>query len=210
MRKLLPALFAVALLAVPAASRAQVSLGLRLGYSPALGEAAKDSDMSDGLKSQIPIQLDATYQLTPSFSLGGYASYGFGQTGGVFDEVCDIADCSARVVRAGVQGIYSFAPMGQLRPFAGVGAGYEWGSLTAEAGNEEVTVSFRGFELLNLTAGADYVVNPQFAIGPYVGFSVAQYSNTSVDDGTMEVSGEIDEKAMHEWLQFGIRGRFDL
>lgn len=210
MRKLLPALFALALLAVPAASHAQVSLGLRLGYGPALGDAAKDSKMSDGVKSQIPIQLDATYRLTPSFSLGGYASYGFGQIGKEFSDICDIADCSARVVRLGVQGIYSFDPMGQLRPFAGVGAGYEWGSLSAEAGGQEATVSFRGFELLNLTAGADYVVSPQFAIGPYVGFSVGRYSNASVDDGTGEVSGEIDEKAMHEWLQFGIRGRFDL
>jgi outer membrane protein W len=210
MRKLIPALFALALLAIPAAGNAQISLGLRLGYAPALGEAAKDSDMSDGVKSQIPLQLDATYHLTPAFSLGGYASYGFGQTGEAFDQICDVADCSARVVRLGVQGIYSFNPIGQLRPFAGVGAGYEWGSLTAEAGDEEVTVSFRGFELLNLTAGADYVVGPQFAIGPYVGLSVGRYSNTSIDDGIEEISGEIDEKAMHQWLQFGIRGRFDL
>ena len=188
MRKLIPALFALALLAIPAAGNAQISLGLRLGYAPALGEAAKDSDMSDGVKSQIPLQLDATYHLTPAFSLGGYASYGFGQTGEVFDQICDVADCSARVVRIGVQGIYSFNPIGQLRPFAGVGAGYEWGSLTAEAGDEEVTVSFRGFELLNLTAGADYVVGPQFAIGPYVGLSVGRYSNTSIDDGFEEIS----------------------
>jgi outer membrane protein len=210
MRKLLPALFALALLAGPAAGNAQVSLGLRLGYGPALGDAAKDSKMSDGVKSQIPLQLDATYQLTPSFSLGGYASYGFGQTGGVFDDICDQADCSTRIVRLGVQGIYSFNQIGQLRPFAGVGAGYEWGSLTAEAGGQEASISFSGFELLNVTAGADYVLGPQFAIGPYVGLSVGRYSNTSVDDGSVTIEGEIDQKAMHEWLQFGIRGRFDL
>lgn len=210
MRKLLPALFALALLAGPAAGSAQVSLGLRLGYGPALGESAKDRDMSDGVKSQIPIQLDATYKLTPNFSLGGYTSYGFGQTGEEFDAICDQADCSARVIRLGVQGIYSFDQIGQLKPFAGVGAGYEWGSLTAEAGGQEATFSFSGFELLNVTAGADYVVGPQFAIGPYIGLSVARYSDTSVDYGTEEISGEIDQKAMHEWLQFGIRGRFDL
>lgn len=210
MRKLLPALFALTLLAVPAASRAQVSLGLRLGYGPALGDAAKDSKMSDGVKSQIPIQLDATYALTPSFALGGYASYGFGQTGGVFDDICDQADCSTRVVRLGVQGVYSFAPVGQLRPFAAVGAGYEWGSLTAEAGGQEASVSFRGFELLNVTGGADYQLSPQLAVGPYIGLSLGRYSNTSTDYGSGSVSGEIDEKAMHEWLQFGIRGRFDL
>jgi opacity protein-like surface antigen len=210
MRKLLPALFAFALLAGPAAGSAQVSLGLRLGYGPALGDSAKDSKMSDGVKSQIPIQLDATYKLTPNFSLGGYTSYGFGQTGSEFSDLCDAIDCSTRVVRLGVQGIYSFDPIGQLRPFAGVGAGYEWGSLSGEAGGQDVSVSFRGFELLNLTAGADYAVSPQFAIGPYLGLSVAQYSNMTLDDGVDEFSGEIDEKAMHQWLQFGIRGRFDL
>ncbi|WP_242334667.1 MULTISPECIES: outer membrane beta-barrel protein [unclassified Anaeromyxobacter] len=210
MRKLLPALFALTLLAVPFASHAQVSLGLRLGYGPALGDAAKDSRMSDGIKSQIPIQLDATYALTPSFGLGGYVSYGFGQIGDEFAQLCDQVDCSTRVVRAGVQGIYTFAPMGQLRPFAGVGAGYEWGSMSAEAGGQKVSFSFRGFELLNLTGGADYVVSPQLAVGPYIGLSLARYSNTSIDDGTQTISGEIDQKAMHEWLQFGIRGRFDL
>ena len=209
MRRSLGVVVAAAL-ALPAQAGAQVSLGLRLGWAAAMGDAEKGGKLSDGVKSQIPIQLDATYQLTPSFSLGGYASYGFGQLGGEFDQLCDAADCSARVVRLGVQGIYSFAPMGQLRPFAGVGAGYEWGSLTAEAGGQEASVSYRGFELLNLTAGADYLVSPQLAIGPYVGFSVGRYSDTSVDTGTMEISSEIDQKAMHEWLQFGIRGRFDL
>ncbi|ABS24789.1 outer membrane beta-barrel protein [Anaeromyxobacter sp. Fw109-5] len=210
MRKLLAAVFALTLLAVPFTSHAQVSLGLRLGYAPALGDAAKDAKMSDGVKSQIPIQLDAGYKLTPKLSLGGYASYGFGQSGDEFDAYCDGADCSTRVVRVGVQGLYTFDAIGRLQPFAGVGAGYEWGSLTAEAGGQEATLSYRGFELLNLTAGADYAVSPQFAIGPYLGFSVGRYSNVSMDLGAEEISGEIDDQAMHEWLQLGIRGRFDL
>ena len=81
MRKLLTCLFAVAALSAPAAAHAQISLGLRLAYAPSFGDAVEDGELSDGVRSQIPVQVDAMYRLNPSVSLGGYFSYGFGQVG---------------------------------------------------------------------------------------------------------------------------------
>ena len=207
MRKL--ALLVVALAAVvPATSNAQVSLGLRLGFAPAMGDAVKDGKMTDGVKSQIPVQLDALYELAPNLGVGAYFSYGLGQLGGDMADLCDASgeDCSARSMRAGVQLQYALAAKGAWTPWGGLGAGYEWGTMELGPGS----VSYRGLELVNLQLGGDYKVNEQLSVGPYVLFSVGQYSNATVDDGETSVSDGIDEKGVHEWFGFGVRGTFAL
>ena len=207
MRKIAMLVVALAAL-VPAAASAQVSLGLRLGFAPSMGEAVEGRDMSDGLKSQIPVQVDAMYALNPNLALGGYFSYGFGLLGGDIADMCDAsdADCSASGMRAGVQLHYALAAKGAWVPWGGVGAGYEWGKLSIGDGS----TSYRGFELLNLQLGGDYKVSEKLAFGPYVQFSMGQYSNATLDDGTDSVSNSIDEKGIHEWFGFGVRGRFSL
>jgi hypothetical protein len=204
MRKLMLAAVAAVAFAVPSLSNAQVQLGLRVGFAPAMGSAGGDLKMKDGISSQIPVQVDALYAVMPNLKLGAYASYGFGILGGDFKDACNALneDCSASVFRLGVQGIYSFAPVNQFTPWAGVGFGYEWGTATEEG----TDLTFKGFELLNASVGADYKVNQQFAVGPFVGLSLGQYSKAEID-GT---SGTIDQKKMHQWMQFGVRGTFDL
>lgn len=203
----------------PTASHAQFTLGLRLGYAPAMGDAYEEagvaSEMSDGVKSQIPIQVDAGYRVTPALTLGAYASYGFGQIGDDLGDTCDAngLDCSARSIRLGVQALYAFKNVSpQWAPWAGAGFGYEWASAKMELGGLEMTQSFSGFEFLNLQAGVDYAVNPKFSVGPYLMYSLAQYSS-----GTIEMTGQPDvdvfdtaDSAMHQWLHFGVRGQFDL
>jgi hypothetical protein len=214
MRKLL----VLAALLAPLASQAQVQLGLRLGYAPAMGDAAEDAKMSDAVKAQIPLQLDAAYKVTRDIAVGGYFAYGFGQTGDLFG-VCGLpgVDCSARILRVGVQGLYTFNQVqAPLVPWAGVGFGYEVGSLEAKSDLlGKATFTYGGFELLNLQVGGDYRVNERFAVGPYLQLSIAQYSNAKIEDDTITGSigdsdGDIDEKAMHQWFGFGIRGKFDL
>lgn len=196
-RKLMLAAAAAIAFAVPSLSHAQVQLGLRVGFAPALGDAFDGGKMSDGVKSQVPVQVDALYQVIPHLKLGAYASYGFGQLAS--DVKDSLPDASASVLRVGVQGIYDFKAIGQLVPWAGVGAGYEVGWF--DDGEESRTSS--GFELLNLQLGGDYKVNEKLAVGPFVQVSLAQYSK--VNDAT-----DGFDQAMHEWLQFGIRGTFDL
>ncbi len=214
MRKLLMLGSLMALL-VPTASRAQFQLGLRLGFAPAMGDAAKDQKMSDGVKSQIPIQIDAAYKVTPDIALGAYFGYGFAQTGSL-QGVCDISvvDCSASIVRFGVQGFYTFNQVkASLVPWAGIGFGYEKGSLEASGAGAKMTIDYSGFEFLNLQIGGDYRVSESFALGPYAQLSVAQYSNAKISnniDPSLNVDGSISDKAIHQWLSFGVRGKFDL
>jgi hypothetical protein len=203
MRKLLMA--ALVALLVPTASHAQFQLGLRLGYAPAMGDEVDGFALKETVKSQIPIQVDALYKFTPDFAAGAYLSYGFGQLNSDFADFCDFngVDCSLRNLRFGVQGIYTFNQANaSMIPWVGAGFGYEWNTLKGSAGGASVEATESGFEFLNLQVGGDFKVNEQFAIGPYAQLSIGQYSNIE--------GASIPEKAMHQWLGFGIRGKFDL
>jgi outer membrane protein W len=203
MRKLL--MLSLIALLVPMTSQAQVTLGLRVGYAPAMGDAAKDAPLKDVVSSQIPIQLDALYRITPDIGAGLYFSYGIAQLNSDVKDFCDASgvSCSASNMRLGVQGRYTFNSLkAPMVPWAGVGFGYEWSTIKGSAGGVSADATTTGFEFLNLQVGGDYKVNDQFAIGPYVQFSIGQYSAVEGED--------ITDKGMHEWLGFGIAGKFDL
>lgn len=192
-------------LALPTASRAQFTLGARVGYAPAMGDYAKDSPLKDGVKSQIPIQVDGLYKFTPQFAAGLYFSYGIGQLSSAASDECDLngVDCSASTMRLGVQGTYSLTNVSPtFVPWLGAGLGFEWLTQKASFGGVSASADTTGFEFLNLQGGADYKVSDAFALGPYVLFSMGQYSSF---EGT-----SIPDKGVHEWLHFGIRGKFDL
>jgi hypothetical protein len=204
-------LFTIAVLALlPLAAEAQLNLGLRLGYAPAMGDAMKDAKMSEGVKSQIPIQLDAMFGVTPDLSVGAYVSYGFGQ---LASGACDAGvSCSASDTRFGLQGLYSFNAAGAaFVPWVGAGIGYEVASYSMEADGEKLEFDLSGWEFLNLQAGANYRVNDRVSFGPYVQFSVGQYSSAEVTmPGVGSFSGDIPEKGVHQWFGFGVRGSFRL
>jgi len=210
MRKL-ARIVVLAVLFTPALASAQLSLGARLGYGFAMGELGGGGDVADILKAQIPIQLDLGYRVTPALTLGGYFAYGFGRVGGDFEDVCDLdgVECTGRVYRVGLQLDYAFRGP-SATPWLGAGFGYEWTSFTGEGPGGEAEFSFRGIEFLNLQGGLDWKVGDRFSIGPFALLSVGQFSRYSVDAGDTDESGEVPDQAFHQWLQLGVRGRFDL
>jgi len=177
----------------------RIRLGLRLGYAFAMGSAQDGVKMSDGLSGQIPIWIDAGYMVTPNILLGLYGQYGFIQR-----KNCD--ECSGHDVRFGIQGQYHLAPAASLDPWLGVGVGYEILSASQTVEGVSISGSTKGFEFLNLQGGADFNVADALAVGPFVSFSLGQYSSFSSGD----LSGDIDKKAMHEWLTIGVKGSFGL
>ncbi|MCK7470275.1 MAG: hypothetical protein MZU95_05310 [Desulfomicrobium escambiense] len=60
--------------------------------------------MADGVKAQIPFQLDAGYRVTPEITIGAYGSYGIGQIGGDLADGCDNDRGQHRLLRDGVAG----------------------------------------------------------------------------------------------------------
>ncbi len=218
-RWLMLVVMAVAL--VPGASRAQLQLGLRVGWASAMGDVyeskatpvtpSETMKMSDWIEAQIPIQLDVGYRVTPEITVGGYVSYGFGDTGGRYVDACRTYgwDCSAGVLRTGVEASYAFTSVSRkMVPWAGLGFGYEWAeSVAKRAGSQNVRTSLEGWELVNLQAGADWRVGASFAVGPYVMYAIGQYSGGS-DEGSA-FSGIATTKT-HQWLGVGVRGTYGL
>jgi opacity protein-like surface antigen len=211
MHKLATLALALTMMSVPAVATANVSLGLRLGFGMPTGEVETDADLKDGFARQIPIQLDVNYGFTPNLRAGVYLSYGFGSVGDALEGLCDSpgVDCSTSDLRAGVQAFYDFSPKSTWSPWLGLGIGYEWAKLSVsdDAGNDG-SLTFSGMEFANVQAGADYRVSPAFTVGPFLSYSMGQYSSASASGDYPDTS--LGDKSTHGWFQFGIRGTYGL
>jgi hypothetical protein len=223
-------LLAVLTLAVPSVSHAQLQLGGRLGYAAAMGNALEHArtgekiGMKDySLKSQVPLQLDVGFKVSPEISLGGYLGYGFGQVDDAYlqkafgRQICgaDAGDgkiaCTGSAWRIGVQGFYTFATANApLVPWIGLSLGRESATAEAKDSTGGVTVKLTGYEL-GLQLGGDYRVADGFVFGPYVGLSFGKFSDAEITvTGSSSTSQSIDKTAWHQWLGFGLRGMFTL
>jgi len=203
MRKLLLAVAAVAVMAIPTVSKAQLQLGVRAGYGWTMGEVVAGSDLSDGVKALIPLQVELNYKFMKNFALGGYFSYAFGTVGDAEQDFCDASgiDCSASGMRLGIQAIWDFSPGASFDPWIGIASGYEW--LTLSEGDLDAT--FTGWEYVTLQAGADWMVSKGFGLGPFVSWGFGQYGSVDVEGLG---SGDITDKGTHQLLQVGVRGLF--
>jgi len=214
MRKLIVASMVLGSLLVAssalAAEGSGLSLGLRAGYGLPMGDAAKDAKLSDGFSGQIPIWLDVGYKLNPNIYIGGYFSYGIAMLNKDKMGCEGDVSCSGSIMRFGANAHYHIMPEASFDPWVGAGIGYEIAGMKAEAGGAEASTTWKGLEFVNLQAGGDYKVSPNFGIGPWLSFSLAQYSSAKVKTPLGEASADIEEKAMHQWLMIGIRGVYDL
>jgi hypothetical protein len=215
MRKLMKYALLLALF-VPAAASAQLTLGARVGYAFPTGqiEDEPDSDLKDSFAYQIPLQVEAGWRFSPDLSLGAYFSAGYAAPGDDLEaELCDLdgVDCSLRVLRLGLQLGYTFSQVSpSFVPWVGIGTGWEWANVEADTDGPDASIRANGWEVVNLQAGADFKVSPQFAIGPFVQYSTGRYGETEIEEGGTTLTQDIDNKAFHGWLQLGLRGRFDL
>jgi hypothetical protein len=189
---------------------ASFHLGVRIGYSLPLGNT-NDSTTSAGLvktslseavSGGIPVILDLGYRLTPRVMLGVYGQYGY-----VFVKEGDAGcpsggECSGADYRFGVQGRYDLSPEKTLRPWFGLGLGYEILTGKGTYSGFEFSRSFWGFEFLNLQGGVDFALGESLAIGPFAQFSVGQFSNTKTPLG----SDSQDITGTHGWLTLGVAG----
>ncbi|MBI2390363.1 MAG: hypothetical protein HYV09_12305 [Deltaproteobacteria bacterium] len=186
-----------------------LEVGARVGYGIPMGNAAEGSKMSDAFNGKIPLWLDVGYRLNRNIYVGGFFQYGIGLMN---DDKCK--DCSGSVMRFGVNAQYHIMPTQKFDPWVGVGVGYEIATLSSKTTvlgqTFEASSSTKGLEFINLQAGGDYKVSPDFGIGPFLSFSLGQYSSSTVEINGQENSADIEKKAMHQWLILGVRGSFVL
>ena len=187
-----------------------ISIGLRVGYALALGNVAKDSKMSDSFKGAIPFTLDALFRVTRAFRVGLYGSYALVSLG---DAAKRGADLSGSWLKYGLELQYHISPEASMNPWVGYGIGLE--SVKASGSISGITVSqaINGIEFAHLMAGLDFKATSALSVGPFVDFSLGQYSSTKLEVNGTEIPGsrgDIKDKAMHMWLYLGLRGNYDL
>ena len=185
-------------------------LGIRTGYALPFGNTNDattstglvQTSLSDAVSGGIPFILDLGYRLTPHIILGVYGQYGY-----VFVKEGDAGcpsggECSGADYRFGIQGRYDFSPENALRPWVGLGLGYEILTGTGTYSGFEFSRSFWGFEFVNVQGGADFAISKSLAIGPFAQFSVGQFSKTKTPLG----SDNQDITGTHGWLTLGVAG----
>ena len=187
-----------------------ISIGLRVGYALALGNAAKDSPMSDSFKGAIPFTLDALFRVTRAFRVGLYGSYAIVSLG---DAAKRGADLSGSWLKYGLELQYHLSPEASMNPWVGYGIGLENVKASGSVSGITVSNAITGIEFAHLMAGLDFKATSALSVGPFVDFSLGQYSSTHAEINGTEIpgtGGDIKDKAMHMWLYLGLRGNYDL
>jgi hypothetical protein len=183
-----------------AAEAPRWSVASGLGLALPLGSYLEGASMGDTLSVAIPLQLELDYLVSPRWSLGLDGQVGYG----IATNCPAGASCLRVPVRLGLHVTYRVLAGQRLDPYVALGSGYEWMKLKAEAPcvfGSCVTSdeTFGGFQFANLRVGLDYALSPANSVGPFVGVALGQFSSG--------ISlGPIAHKALHGWLQFGVRG----
>jgi hypothetical protein len=161
--------------------------------------------ISDIVALSVPVQLDFGLTLDRRLFLGGYAQWGwnFLQIGG-----CEVGQsCTLSGLRAGIEAIWSFHAEGDT-PWVGLGTGWEWLFTAYSSSSYRTSLDVSGWEFVNLQAGYDVQVAPRWKVGGFVSGSVGEFSRAALRlDGTT-TEGPIPGKAVHGWLQVGVKGTF--
>lgn len=188
---------------------ARVGYGIPMGNATGAASGGQSTALGDVFSSMIPIQIDALYMINPNIRVGAYFQYGLLSVSDKFEKgVCSTSgvSCSFHDLRFGIQAHYHLMPEQTIDPWVGLGIGMESASGSLSAGGQSQDASLSGLEFVNLQVGADYKVMPNLGVGPFAQFSLGQYSSQTIGNQ----SGDIQNKAMHEWLVLGVRGAYDI
>ncbi|MBJ6766043.1 autotransporter domain-containing protein [Myxococcaceae bacterium JPH2] len=207
------------LMALPAAAEdlarsSGLAIGLRGAYGVPGGKAFDDVEQS-AFGNTLSPQLDVSYFFNEHLSLGGYFQYGVASGGRCQFE----GKCTGGVLRLGVDLNYHFTPGAFMRPWVGVGAGYELLHRTVKTDTFRLSASLGGLELGHVNAGLDIPLSPSVFVGPYVTTTVAQYSTAHATNEDLSIPGSSEtetvdipnnSREVHVWIQPGVRLLFRL
>ncbi len=211
-------LLAAALLAAAPAALAQsgLSLGVRVGGAMPVGGTAASADLSDELSYAIPLTAELSLAVSPAVAIGPFVQYAFGAlstaaplgSGGCVDTG---SRCwQGHDVRAGAQVLWTIDRSDARATWIAFGTAYEWLGYSARDPTGSGTISYRGWEWLNLALGMDLYQLARGHFGPYASASVGRFERVRLAAPGETLTGEIADKKIHGWLQLGLRASFDL
>jgi len=203
-----------------AAARAQspqrsvgLDLGLRVGYAIPFGDidGTAGNSLSSQVSGAIPFILEAGYRFTPVLTAGLLLEYALGQVNEA-GTGCGTGNvsCSASMTQLAIEGLFYIPFNAPFVPWVGLATGYEWASLDASGNLASISFAVRGAEFITVQGGADFLVAPRFALGPFLSYSIGRYATTSTELNDTTTTRDFANPATHEWLQLGVRGTFGL
>ena len=204
MRSRILAAAAVAL-AAPFATRAGpgAEIGLRTGFALPFGDLAANVPLSSSFNGFVPLGVELGVRYTPALSMLVSFGYSFGLTTN-----CPAGDsCSGHQINLGLDLRYHARPHQTVDPWIGLGAGFEWLG-ASESGSFNGDLTFNGFEYVHVQLGADLAASEKVRVGPFFELGLGQYRSLKASAGGASGSADILDKAVHEFLTFGLRVSF--
>lgn len=192
-------------------AREGFQLALRGGIGLPFGKSGGTESMSDVFGNQAAFTVDIGGKLGRHVFLGAYLGLGVGGTSGKLEDSCKQYDsCVTATFRIGAQVQYHVLPSEKINPWFGYGIGYEGSGATAKKGSDEATVAAAGVEYGHFMGGVDFRLNKTFGIGPFIDFSLGQYSKVSYKVNDRETTNTVadNDQTLHQWVQLGVRGVF--
>jgi hypothetical protein len=194
--------------AAPQVPPFQFTVGVRISAALPMGSVSTDPATGPLLIDElvllsIPLQVDAGVTLGGHWFVGGYVQYGWNvlQIG-----QCQVGEsCRLTGLRVGVQALYSVHETGDT-PWFGLGSGWEWLFTRYSSAAFTTNLDVSGWEFLNLQAGYDVVVAPGWKVGPWVSGSIGEFSRATLGRDGQSSDSNIPNKALHGWLQLGVKG----
>jgi hypothetical protein len=154
----------------------------------------------------IPIQVDVGLTLHRRWFVGAYVGYAWDvlQIG-----QCKVGEsCSVTGLRLGLQATYAFRDHGG--PWAGLGTGWEWLFTRYSSAEFTTRLDVGGWEYAIFQVGWDVEVSPGWMVGPWITGSVGEFSRASMSVGGRNRETVIPNRAVHGWIQLGVKGSLSL
>ena len=205
---------AAAAAASPASDASGFLLSARVGWGVPFGDVSRDAQaVEDVVAAKVPIWLELGYRFARRVDGDLYVELAPARVAGA---ACGAGGaCDGYDLRFGLLVHVHLAPTRAIDPWLGVGVGVE--TLQAEvqgpdpaapAGGEQWTWS--GIEV-PLELGVDARLSARLTLGPYVSASLAQFTSLGEQPaGGAGATGSIDRRALHGWMQAGLRATFRL
>jgi hypothetical protein len=173
-----------------------VATGYTQGAGPVGGNLAHLEDLSG---AGAAVELDASYRINPTFSIGAYGTFSKYATGDL------VSNADVLGAAAGIQAAAHLRPDRSVDPWVSLGAGWKGLWLNADQGKN---TSLQGLDLARLQIGVDYRVSKDIAISPVIGGSLGLF--VSQDSPMTTDYTELSDKKVNFTGFAGLAGRFDL
>ncbi len=187
------------------------AVGARISAAFPMGSVLSDPGggpllIDELVAMSIPLQVDVGLTLHRRWFVGAYVQYAwdFLQIG-----QCKVGEsCSVTGLRLGLQATYSFRDHGG--PWVGLGTGWEWLFTRYSSPDFTTQLDVGGWEYAIFQVGWDVEVAPGWKVGPWFSGSVGEFSRASLGVDGRNTETAIPNRAVHGWLQLGVRGSFGL